>query len=145
MTASVVLAVIRARVLSRVLPDQVTTPSSSRSPRCTARIASRVMVIPLSQTCATSRGIRVNAPHPVSLLVITNPENTTGLSAPAAPVNGLRYPASSAGARARTCSQTTRTYIRRSVRSHPSTRTGIPAWRTPSRAASSTSRLSMIL
>ena len=45
-------------------------------------MASRVMVIPLPQTCTTSRGIRLNAPHPVSLLVITNPENTTGLSAP---------------------------------------------------------------
>ena len=56
MTASVVLAVIRARVLSRVLPDQVTTPSSSRSPRWTARMASLVMVIPLSHTCTTSRG-----------------------------------------------------------------------------------------
>ena len=108
-------------------------------------MASRVMVIPLSQICTTSRGTRLNAPHPVSLLVITNPENTTGLSAPAAPVNGLRYPASSAGARTWTCSQTTRTYIRRWVRSHPSTRTGIPACRTPSSAASRTSRLSMIL
>ena len=117
---------ISARVLSRVLPDQVTTPSSCRSPRCTARIASRVMVIPFRHTCTTSRGVRVNAPHPVSLLVITNPANTTGLSAPAAPVNGLRYPASSTGASTRTSSQTTRTYIRRSVRSHPSIRTGYP-------------------
>ena len=142
---SVVFAVIRARTLSSVLPDQVTTPSSSRSPRCTARVASRVMVIPLSHTCATRRGVRVNAPQPVSLLVRMNPADTTGLSAPDAPVYGLRYPASSSGARTRTCSQTTRTYIRRSVRSHPATRTGNPDWRTPSRAASSTSRLSMIL
>ena len=101
--------------------------------------------MPFRQTCTTSRGVRLNAPQPVSLLVITNPANTTGLSAPDAPVNGLRYPASSAGASARTCSQTTRTYIRRSVRSHPSTWTGAPDWRTPSRTAISTSRLSMNL
>ena len=108
-------------------------------------MASRVIVIPLRQTCTTSRGTRLNAPHPVSLLVITKPENTTGLSAPEAPVNGLRYPASSAGASARTCSQSTRTYIRPPVRSQPSTCTGTPAFRTPSSAASSTSRLSIIL
>ena len=40
----------------------------------------------------------VAAPQPVSELVTTNPANTTGLSAPAAPVNGDRYPASSPGA-----------------------------------------------
>ena len=49
-------------------------------------MASRVMVIPLSHTCATRRGVRVNAPHPVSELVSTNPAEITGLSAPDAPV-----------------------------------------------------------
>jgi len=48
------------------------------------------MVMPLRHTCTTSRGVSVKAPHPVSLLEITNPENTTGYRAPAAPVNGLR-------------------------------------------------------
>ncbi len=72
-------------------------PSSIRSPRWTARIASRVMVIPLEQTWAMIRGVTVQAPQPVSELVTTNPANTTGLSAPDAPVNGDRYPASSAG------------------------------------------------
>ncbi len=52
--------------------------------------------MPFRQTCMTSRGVGLNAPHPISLLVMTNPANTTGLSAPDAPVNGLRYPASSA-------------------------------------------------
>jgi hypothetical protein len=48
------------------------------------------MVIPLAHTCATSRGVTVQAPQPVSELATTNPANTTGLSAPAAPVNGDR-------------------------------------------------------
>ena len=56
-----------------MLPDQVTTPSSSRSPRCTARIASLVIVRPLRHTWTTSRGVRVNAPHPVSLLLMHEP------------------------------------------------------------------------
>jgi len=82
------------------------------------------MVIPLSHTCATSRGVIENAPHPVSEFASRNPANTTGLSAPDAPVNGDRYRASSAGASTLSGSQRTRTYIRRSVRSHDSTCTG---------------------
>ena len=96
-------------------------PSSIRSPRWTARIASRVIVIPFEQTRAMIRGVTAAAPQPVSELVTTNPANTTGLPAPAAPVNGDRYPASSPGASTRTASQQARTYIRLSVRSQVST------------------------
>jgi len=46
------------------------------------------MVIPLAHTCATSLGVIVHAPQPVSELATANPANTTGLSAPLASVNG---------------------------------------------------------
>jgi hypothetical protein len=103
------------------------------------------MVIPLEQTWAMIRGVPVAAPQPVSELVTTNPANTTGLSAPAAPVNGDRYPASSPGARTWTASQRARTYIRLSVRSQVSIWTGCPARRMPSKTAISVSMWSIFL
>jgi hypothetical protein len=42
----------------------------------------------LPQTWAISRGVIENEPCPVSEFDSTNPANTSGLSAPRAPVNG---------------------------------------------------------
>lgn len=53
-------------------------------------MASRVKVMPLSQTWMVICGMIEKLPCPVSLLLITKPAKTSGLSAPRNPENGLR-------------------------------------------------------